>query len=157
MSDVSTMTEADFHKKMAVELFNKTWELLDKKERTEEEDDLLVHAGHASRYHWGLIGTPTHIERGEQQLSHIYAVLGRAEPARYHARRCLDICRQHNIGDFDIAFAHEAMARSLALAGDSAESEKHIAEAKKAAEGIKDAGDRDYFLSQLKTVPGYRE
>jgi hypothetical protein len=84
-------------------------------------------------------------------------VLGRAEPALYHARRCLDICTQHNIGDFDIAFAHEAMARSLALAGNSAEAEKHIAEGKKAAEGIKDAGDRDYFLSQLKTVPGYRD
>jgi tetratricopeptide (TPR) repeat protein len=157
MSDETAATETEFHKKMAVELFNKTWELLDKKERTAEEDDLLVHAGHASRYHWGVVGTPTHVGRGEQQLSHIYAVLGRAEPALYHARRCLDICTEHKIGDFDIAFAHEAMARSLALAGNSAEAEKHIAEAKKAAADIKDPGDKDYFLSQLKTVPGYRD
>jgi hypothetical protein len=151
------MSEQDFHKKMAVELFNKTWDILDKKERTQEDVDLLIHAAHASRYHWGVVGTPTHAERGEQQLSHTYAVLGRAEPALYHARRCLDLCIQHSIGDFDIAFAHEAMARSLALAGDDAGAQKHIAEAKRAAQSIKDAGDRDYFLSQLKTVPGYRD
>jgi len=46
------MTEEQFHKKMAVDLFNRTWDLLDKSERTPEENDELVHAGHASRYHW---------------------------------------------------------------------------------------------------------
>jgi hypothetical protein len=157
VSEEQKCTELEFHRKMAVDLFNKTWEIMDKKERTQEDVDLLIHAGHASRYHWGVVGTPTNVERGEQQLSHIYAVLGRAEPALYHARRCFDICRQHNIGDFDIAFAHEAMARAHALAGNSTESKQHIAEAKKAADGIKSADDRDYFLEQLKTVPGYMD
>ena len=48
----------DLHKKFAVELFNRTWDLLDKEDRTQEEADTMIHAAHASRYHWGEIGTP---------------------------------------------------------------------------------------------------
>ncbi|MEM2102674.1 MAG: hypothetical protein QXM22_04095 [Candidatus Bathyarchaeia archaeon] len=38
---------------------------IDKKDRTREEDDKMVHAAHASRFHWGEIGTPLEFERGE--------------------------------------------------------------------------------------------
>jgi hypothetical protein len=57
---ISTREE---HRKFAVGLFNLTWSLLDKKDRTREEDDKMVHAAHASRYHWGEIGTPLEFER----------------------------------------------------------------------------------------------
>ena len=53
------------HQKFAVDLFNLTWSLLDKKDRTQEEDDKMIHAVHASRFHWGEIGKPLHFERGE--------------------------------------------------------------------------------------------
>jgi len=51
------MSESQFskeeHKKFAVALFNLTWSLLDKKDRTREEDDKMLNAAHASRFHWG--------------------------------------------------------------------------------------------------------
>jgi len=53
------------HRQLAVDLFNHTWELLDKSERTQAEADEMIHAAHASRYHWGLAGTAVNLARGE--------------------------------------------------------------------------------------------
>ena len=149
-------TEQEFHKKMGVSLFNRTWNLLDKEERTKEEEDAMVHAAHASRFHWGEIGTPLEFERGEWQVSHVYSVLNRPESALYHAQRCLEICTENNIKDFDIAFAYEAVARAYAVAGNELESKKYIELAKEAGEKIEEKGDKDYFFSELKTIPGYQ-
>ena len=146
------MSEEKDHKKFAVELFNLTWSLLDKKDRTSQEADKMIHAAHASRFHWGEIGKPVHFERGEWQISRVYSTLNRPEPALYHAQRCLKICEENNIGDFDIAFAYEAMARAYAVAKKKSECEKYMQLAKEAAKQIEKKGDRDYFLSQLDTV-----
>lgn len=156
MTEEKRYTEQEFHKKLAVDLFNLVWSLMDKKERTKEEDDKMVHAVHASRFHWGEIGKPVHFERGEWQISRVYAVLNRPQPALYHAKRCLEICKENNIGDWDIAFAYEAMARAYAVAGEKTESEKYMKLAKEAGEQIKEKEDKDLFISDLKTVPGYK-
>ena len=58
------------HKKLGIELFNYTWELLDKPQRTREEDDTMIHAAHASRFHWEKAGgTAVNLARGEWQVS----------------------------------------------------------------------------------------
>ena len=51
-------------------------------------------AARASRFHWGEVGEPVNRVRGEWQCSRVYAVLGRAEPALWHARRCLGTLRR---------------------------------------------------------------
>lgn len=140
------------HRKLAVDLFNLTWDLLDKAERTVEEDDKMVHAAHASRYHWGEVGTPLEFERGEWQISRVYAVLGRAEPALYHAQRCRDICSANGFGDFDLAFAYEAVARAYAIAGDTGNRDANVALATAAGAEIEDEGNKVYFSSELGTV-----
>lgn len=140
------------HKKFAANLFNLTWSLLDKKNRTRAEDDKMIHAAHASRFHWGEIGTPLEFERGEWQISRVYSVLTRNEPALYHAKRCLKLCKENNIGDFDIAFAYEAMARAHAITGNEKECTKYIQLANEAAGQIKKKEDKAYFLSELKTI-----
>ena len=65
MSDEPKLTEAEWHRKQAVDLFNFTWTLIDKPDRTPDDDDLMIHAAHASRYHWGVVGTPTNYLRGD--------------------------------------------------------------------------------------------
>jgi len=155
MTEEKKYTEQEWHKRAAITLFNLVWSLLDKKDRTKQEDDKMVHAVHASRFHWGEIGTPVEFERGEWQISRVYSVLNRSQSALYHAERCLEICKEHNIGDFDIAFAYEAMARAHAVAGDKSDCEKYIKLAKEAGEQIKKKEDKDLFFNDLKTVPGY--
>src|SRR6202008_682072 len=76
---------------LAVGLFNYTWTLLENPNRSPEQDDEMLHAAHASRYHWGEVGEKVNLARGEWQVSRVYSVLGRGEPALYHARRCLEI------------------------------------------------------------------
>ncbi len=148
------MTELDAaaERQLAVSLFNHVWTLLRLDERTPEQDDEMIHAAHASRHHWGRVGGPEHLGRGEWQCSRVYAVLGRPEPALWHARRYLEICEQHGIEDWDLAFAHEALARAHAIAEDGPERERHLALARAAAERIADEEDRELLLADLATI-----
>lgn len=152
MAAENATSEQEWHKKFAIDLFNLTWDLLDKEERTVEENDRMVHAAHASRFHWGEIGEPLQFERGEWQISRVYAVLNRPLAARYHAERCLAICKEHGIADFDIAFAYEALARAYAMAGEPGKSREYISLAERAGQGIEEEGNREYFFSELRTV-----
>ena len=76
---------------LAVGLFNHTWTLLEMHPRTAAQDDEMLHSAHASRYHWGEVSDDVHLARGEWQCARVYAVLGRAEPALWHARRCVEL------------------------------------------------------------------
>ncbi len=140
------------HKNFAVNLFNKTWEIIDKEERTQEEIDLMIHAAHASRYHWGEIGKPIHFERGEWQISRVHSILKMPESALYQAKRSLEICKENEIGDFDIAFAYEAMARAYSILGDDKEFKIYHLLAEEAGKKIEKKEDREYFFSDLKTI-----
>jgi len=82
----------------------------------------------------------------------MYTVVNRPQSALYHTKRCFEICKEDNFGDWDIAFAYEAMARAHAAAGQNAECKKYIELANKAGEQIKEKGDRDYLFSELKTI-----
>lgn len=140
------------HKTFAVNLFNLVWDLLDKEDRTPDEDDRMLHAAHASRFHWGEIGTPLEFERGEWQISRVYAVLHRPQAALHHAQRCLEICQANEIGDFDLAFAYEALARAHAVAGDVDKGKAYLAQAEKAGANIEDENTREYVFSELADV-----
>jgi hypothetical protein len=157
MTEEKKYTMQECHKKFAVDLFNLVWSLLDKKDRTKEEDDKMVHAAHASRFHWGEIGKPVNLARGEWQISRVYSVLNGPRSALYHAKRCLEICKQNDIGDFDLAYAYEAMARAYAVAREKSEAEKYIQLAKEAGEQIKEKEDRNLLYSDLATIPGCKK
>jgi hypothetical protein len=138
------------HRQLGVDLFNRTWTLLDKESRTTVEDDEMLNAAHASAYHWSKVGTPENFARSNWQIARVYAVLGRAEPALYHAQRCLDICLEHGIHDWDLAFAHEALARAHKLAGDDDEVRRRVELAREVA--IADDEDREHLEEALGTI-----
>ena len=145
--------DAHEQRALAVALFNYTWTLLEKDDRTDRERELMVAAAHASRLLWEEPGEPVNHARGEWQLARVYAVAGRAEPALHHARLCLELCEAHGIGDFDLAFAHEAVARAHAVAGDTAAAAEHERLARHAADAISDPDDREHLLADLATLP----
>jgi hypothetical protein len=66
----------------------------------------------------------------------------------------LDLCRREGIGDWDLAFAHEALARASAVAGDAAAARTYTEQALAAAENIAETGDRELLLADLETIPG---
>jgi hypothetical protein len=145
------------HRAIGVDLFNRTWELMGKQDRTVEEDDAMLHMAHASAHHWrseGSGATANNLARSEWQVSRVYTVLGRGEPAGYHARRCLEICQAHAIGDWDLAYAYEALARAASVAGDVTAAGRWAEQARRAAEDIAEDEDRDAVLADLATIPG---
>lgn len=143
----------DAERRLAGDLFNATWALLENASRTSEQDDEMLHMAHASRHHWGRVGGPENRARGEWQCSRVYAVLGRGEPALHHARRVLEICREFGIGDFDLAFAYEALARAHAVAGDGDESRRMKEKALEACAAVSDEEDAALVRADLATIP----
>ncbi|MFL6138983.1 MAG: hypothetical protein ACJ74O_14465 [Frankiaceae bacterium] len=151
-NDTASQADRQLHRQWGVALFNRAWELMRRTDRMPDEDAELVHTVHASAYHWLQCGGPEHVARGEWQCSRVYVVLGRPEPALHHARRVLDICRRHGIGDWDLAFAYEALARASALSGDVGAARDWLAQARSAADDIAEEGDREQLLGDLATI-----
>jgi hypothetical protein len=127
---------------LGVALYNHVWTLLRTPDRTPAQTDEMIHAAHASRHHWAAVGTSANLARGEWQCSRVYAVLGRGEPALWHAQRCVAILEEDGIGDWDIAAAYEAMARASLVAGDLTEARAWAARARAACEAIEEDDDR---------------
>lgn len=151
----STSLDPSAHRALGAALFNQVWTLLEKPDRTPADVDEMIHAAHASRFHWSHAADvdPSNLARGEWQCSRVYAVLGRAEPAIWHATRCQAILESNGIGDFDIAAAYEALARAHAVAGDPTTAAGWKAMAVAALDGITDADDRQVIEDDLARLP----
>ena len=136
------------HRQIGVDLFNEVWRLME----TREDDDRMLHAAHASRYHWGEAPEckPENLARGEWLVSRVYTVLGRVEPALWHARRCLDICEANSLADWDLAYAFEAVARAYKTGGMQSETAAY----KKLASEVPVAedDDREHLEQDLATL-----
>jgi hypothetical protein len=141
------------HRQLGVDLFNHVWTLIETRDRTAAQTHEMIHAAHASRYHWSLAGEGAErLARGEWQCSRVYAVIGRGEPALWHARRCLEICEANGIGDWDLAFAYEACARASRVAGDLDGAARYVELARAAGEQITDDEDRELLRTDLATI-----
>jgi hypothetical protein len=151
MSEDKTFTEPEAQLHFAKQFNGKTWELLDKQERTQEENELLVDYAHASLAHWRAAGTAVHLQRGAWMLARVNIVLGNTQMAMQYAQHCLELTEQHKdqLSDFDFAFAYECMARAQALAGNQVQAQKYIAMADKAGAAIKDEEDRQIFFDDF--------
>ena len=146
--------EPETHRQLGADYFNKTWTLMEKADRTREDDDEMLHCTHASAYHWLQVGTPANRSRSEWQCSRVYTVLGRVEPALHHARRCLEIVEANpsEMEDWDLPTAYEAMARAYMVAGDAEESRRYAELGRAATAQIADEDDRAVLEADFATI-----
>jgi len=150
-----SMTKEDihvFHKKLAIDNFNHTWDLIDIKERTKEQELEMIHTAHASLFHWMQIGKPLDFARGEWQISRVYNLLGMGESALLHGLYSLNLCLDHNIGDFDLAFGYETVARAYKNLEDKDNQNLYYEKALTATKNIAKKDDKDYTLSEIKDL-----
>jgi DNA-binding transcriptional MerR regulator len=152
MLEPNAQIEQDERRQVATDLFNETWTMMERTDRTPDDDLRMLHMAHASRFHWGEIGTASHRDKGEWQVSRVYTVLGRAEPALFHARACLRICEENDITDWELAFAHEALARAYMVAGERQQTEVHLRRARELGELIADPEDKALLDQDLATI-----
>jgi hypothetical protein len=157
MTESASPEDRRFHEDLAKKINGEVWSLLEKEDRTVEEDERMVLAAHASYYHWLHAGTSVHRQRGEWMLAHVHTVLGREGPARHHARRCLAFTDAFagEMQDFDVAYAFEAVARAEALAGDVDTAGRYLRMAEAQGARIADEEDRTIFLADLQRGPWF--
>jgi uncharacterized protein YndB with AHSA1/START domain len=144
---------ADWHRAQAIEANNSAWELLDGRRLDPGEVDDLLARAYAAAYHWARASgrTPANAARASWLMSRAHAVLGQGDLALHHADRCAAACTAAGLGDFDLAYAHEARARALACLGrtDEAAAERSAA----ATVEIADPEDRAIFEGDLAAGP----
>ncbi len=148
-NEYSTATE--WHKKQAKSLFNGTWDMIEKKDRSRRDDIEMIHMAHASRYHWGQVGGAVEAARGEWLISRVYAILNMGAPALLHGEESLKLCQENNIGDFDLAFGYEAVARAYSVM-DRRECDIYKDKALDAANKIEKKKNREYTLSEINSI-----
>jgi hypothetical protein len=150
-----TILDPAQHRAEGVALFNAVWEVLDVEDRTPGQADQMVHAAHASRWHWsqaGELGGDQQLAVGEWQCSRVYSVLGRSEPALHHAKASLAICEAAGLGDWVVAAAYEALTRASVVAGDAEGARTWMARGREAVAAIADPQDREVIDSDLASL-----
>jgi hypothetical protein len=144
--------DLDGHRRMGAAAFNRAWELLDLTEREPEQNDEMLAATFAQRHHWYVAGDARNRAIADWQVSRVTAVLGQADLARHYAERSLGESHDQDLDSFVIAYAHEALARALHLAGDTAGCERHRTAALALADAIADVEDRRRLLEDLEDL-----
>ncbi len=131
---------------------NETWNLLEKDQLSRADKEQLRNSAFASLYHWKKIGTVANKQRGEWLLSRVFVKLKDPEAALIHAKKCMKLTETHlnELKDFDIAYAYEAMARSMATLGDLEKAGEYYQHALEHGKVIIESEDRNLFLSDLK-------
>lgn len=150
-------TKAEFnvseaHKHFAAHCFNAAWDLIEKSNRTPEDDRLMVAMNQASIYHW-LNRDDCDNRRlsiGYWQASRIQALIGNADETRRFAKVALSYSA--GLKPFYLGYAYEALARAEFLAGNAIEAAAYLDAAKAYAAVVEEKKERELLLNDLATI-----
>ncbi|HZC75852.1 MAG TPA: hypothetical protein VE220_07750 [Gaiellaceae bacterium] len=144
------------HRRIGVELYNGTWALIERGTRTPDEDDEMLHRAHASAFHWlQAPHTAANRARSHWLCSRVHVLVGQPEGAIHHARRCLALVQGHGeeMEDWDLAAAHEALARAHAASGEPDEARRYLELARTETAAIANPKDRHHIEEDLGSLP----
>ncbi len=153
------MAELDFdlvsaHRWFSVECFNRTWEYINKKDRTPAEDEEMIRLSLASTWHWTQRPDCTNVNRSISlwQNSRVYALAGQIENARRYGQMCLDVSQNEDVPTFYRGYAYEALARAESLGGNNQVMKALVIEARRLAEQVVVEEDRNLLQADLDTI-----
>jgi hypothetical protein len=137
------------HKYFAAHCFNRAWDLIEKQDRSPEEELLMVALNQASLYHWSQRPDCTDQNRsvGYWQAARIQAILGNPAEARRYAEVCLSYSR--DLEPFYLGYAFEALARAAKIAGDDPKFRQYLAAAEEKAASVPSKEDRELLEKDL--------
>jgi hypothetical protein len=143
---------ADAHRYFAAYCFNWAWDLIEKPDRSPQDDRQMVALTQASIFHWSQ--RPDCEDRnmsiGYWQASRVQSLIG--NPAE--ALRLGEICLGYSHGQppYLLAYAHEALARARSQLGQPEQSAQHLAAAHGLLTSVKDPADRDRLAADLSEI-----
>jgi uncharacterized protein YndB with AHSA1/START domain len=146
--------EGGWHRAQAVAANNAAWELLDDDARGVDGDEELLRRAYTAAYHWQRAAgaEPANEARACYLVAKALLATGQPEAALRAAERCLRVCREHDLTDFDLAYAQEARARALRTLGRHQEAAAAWAEA--TAVPVADPEDRAVVEADFAGYPG---
>ena len=152
MPAAPTFDLAAAHKYFAADCFNKAWDLIERTERTPEDDRLMVALNQASLFHWlnRADCTSENLSVGFWQASRIQALLGRTDEARRQAETCLSY--SHSLEPFYVGYAYEALARAEFMAGSSVKGNEHLQNARRHAASVENKDHQAMLLKDLDSL-----
>lgn len=148
---------ARWQRRIAVDSNNRGWQLAELAERTPSQTDEMVHAAHASALLWRRIGTDLNAARAHMLLGQAHGLAGDGALALRYAKASFDYFTAHECPDWEIAFAHAAMACAAHAAGEQALHDVHYREAKRLGEVIAEAEDRVVFMKTFCRIPSPKQ
>ena len=153
--EIFTIQEAELF--FAKNLNGEVHQLLEKQNRSDEENEYMLYAAFGSAYHWKKAGTEINQQRAEWLIAHVYTVNKDQHNAMTHAKRCLELSFEfpEQMQDFDWGYAFECMARAYALQKNILESQAYYKKALDAGNKIADVEDRTIFMQDLTSGDWY--
>lgn len=145
------------HRELAIHSTNSTWEILGKSFDNISEDDAqeMIRRAEAAAYHWKRAegSLPVNEARASWLLSRVWAVSGNGAEALHNARQCMHICESAGLADFDLAYAHESLARSYACLRAMDMAREHLSMARHIA--INDPDDKALVEADITNEPWF--
>jgi cation transport regulator ChaB len=140
------------HRYFSAHCFNAAWSTIDMADRTREDDEAMLHAAHASAWHWAHRPdrTPTNRSVGYWQLSRVYALVGDGVSARRYAEQSMAVSQ--DLLPFYRGYALEALARAELLQGNQAEGGAHVLLARDLLAQVTDQEERELLKADLDSL-----
>jgi hypothetical protein len=142
-----------WHRRFAIDLFNRSWDLLEQPDRSGDDDAEMLAAAFGSAWHWLQVGTAENRALGDHQISKVASAVGQPALALHYARRALEAIEIGRFGNWQVAAAYEGMARACAAAGDVRGRDYWVQRCTVALGAVPDAGDRSVVADQLLNLP----
>lgn len=150
-AETPATSAAEFHRAIADELFNQVLALLERNDRTCAENSRMIHAAHASRFHWEFAGTQINLALGEWQCARVHTAMRHPDSALHHAWGYLEIAENYGLGPFYIAHAHTALAGAFGLTNPE-EAQRHLTMARELIEHIGEEEEKKLIKNELAQV-----
>lgn len=109
------------HRWFAIELNNEAWDAIEGGPLDADAAERLIHAAHASCYHWMHAGDAMNHQRALGLVATAYLKVGQPEVADRHNHRAMEMAAANPEGqtDFDAACNHGCAVRIAQALGDT--------------------------------------
>jgi hypothetical protein len=152
VAEAESSNSADVHREMAVQLFNRTWALLDELHRTPAQDRQMLGAALGSYYHWTVVGDERNWAVADWQVARVLTAVGQPDLAQQFADQALRRAVDDNLGPFLVACGHEVLARVADAKDDDEARDNHLARAEDLLSVISDEDERDVLRADLDSL-----
>jgi len=146
---MSQRDSEEFHRETAKKCFNETWDYLEKKDRTADDDRLMLHLAHTASYHRSFVGTERNFAIGDWQISRVYASINEPRLALNFAKSALERMEKYGLTDI-LCTGYEAMARAYTVAKEPKTARDYVNRAREQlAKSNLDEEDRKIYSDQI--------